>query len=252
MNPRRRRLLADFQKIEEAFAGSPHVWIAKMEGAPPEKYVIVYKTPSLVLNPQGGVDRANEHHLQITLPVGYPREPPLCVMITPIFHPNIDAGAVCFGDHWAAEESLANLIGRIGEMITFQSFNTKSPLNPQAGLWAMQHERQLPLAAINFFSTQVPQIIVTLPNGKQGVFRVGIKGLIVGTKSGPGRVMIAGDAKLSENHCHIAVRFGSVTVRDLESAGGTLVDGASVASKPVVVSPGSLIQVGSVTIKPKR
>jgi ubiquitin-protein ligase len=252
MNPRARRLLADFQKIEEAFAGSPYVWIARMEGSPPEKYLVVYKAPSLSLDAQGAAKRALEHHLQVTLPTGYPREPPHCAMLTPIFHPNIDAGAVCFGDHWAAEESLANLIGRIGEMITYQSYNTKAPLNPQAGLWTREHEKELPLATINFFSPQIPQIIVTLPSGKQGVFRIGIKGLIIGAKSGPGRLAIHGDANLSEDHCHIAPKFGSVTVRDLGSASGTTVDGVPVGPKPVVVSPNSLIQAASVTIKPKR
>jgi len=212
----------------------------------------VYRVPSLKLNPDGRVTPTGEHTMDVSLPVGYPRLPPHCAVVTPVFHPNIDFSAVCFGDHWAAEESLANLIGRIGEMLSFQSYNVKSPLNAQAALWVTERQDSLPLAVINFFASQVTQILVTLPSGKQGVFRVGIKGLVVGTKPGPGRVTISGDPKLSESHCHITSRFGAIMARDLGSETGTLVDGTAIASKPVAVSANSLIQVGSSTIKPMR
>lgn len=252
MNPRTRRLLMDFQKIDEAFAGSSFVWIEKMEGNPPERYRVVYRVPSLKADASGRVTRSNEHVMEVSLPVGYPRQPPHCSMATQIFHPNIDSSAVCFGDFWAAEESLANLIGRIGEMITFQSYNIKSPLNPEAAVWVSRIQDSLPLAVVNFFASRFPQIIVRLSSGKQKICRVGIRGLTVGTRPGPNRLAITGDPRLSESHCQIAPRFGNITVCDFGSQTGTTVDGIPVAAKPVVVSPNSLIQAGSVTIKPKR
>jgi hypothetical protein len=77
------------------------------------------------------------------------RRPPFCRMITPVFHPNIDATKICIGDHWSAGQRLAHLIVRIGEMITYQSYNTKSPLNGEAAAWAEQNQPRLPLENVD-------------------------------------------------------------------------------------------------------
>ena len=66
-------------------------------------------------------------------------------MITPVFHPNIDPQKICIGDHWSAGQSLAQLIVRIGEMLAFQSYNLKSPLNAKAAEWAEKNLSLLPL-----------------------------------------------------------------------------------------------------------
>ena len=65
-------------------------------------------------------------------------------MLTPIFHPNIDPQKICIGDHWSAGQSLMQLIVRIAEMLCYQSYNLKSPLNAQAAAWAEQHLESLP------------------------------------------------------------------------------------------------------------
>ena len=59
-------------------------------------------------------------------------------MLTPIFHPNIAPHAICIGDHWSAGEPLASIMARIGEMIAYQSYNTKSPLNGEAARWVKE------------------------------------------------------------------------------------------------------------------
>ena len=66
-------------------------------------------------------------------------------MLTPVFHPNFDDSSVCIGDFWAASESLDDLIIRIGRMITYQEYNTKSPLNGLAAKWAAQNTHLLPV-----------------------------------------------------------------------------------------------------------
>ena len=66
-----------------------------------------------------------------------------------LYHPNIAPHAICIGDHWSAGESLATLIARIGEIITFQSYNVKSPLNGEAARWAEQNVARLPLQKID-------------------------------------------------------------------------------------------------------
>jgi hypothetical protein len=52
---------------------------------------------------------------------------------------------VCIGDFWAASEGLDDLIIRIGRMITYQEYNTKSPLNGLAAKWAAQNSHLLPI-----------------------------------------------------------------------------------------------------------
>ena len=66
-------------------------------------------------------------------------------MTTPVFHPNIDPQRICIGDHWSAGQSLAELVVRIGQMICYQSYNTKSPLNAAAAAWIEGHLDRLPL-----------------------------------------------------------------------------------------------------------
>jgi hypothetical protein len=56
---------------------------------------------------------------------------------------------VCIGDFWAASEGLDDLIIRIGRMITYQEYNTKSPLNGLAAKWAAQNASLLPIDARN-------------------------------------------------------------------------------------------------------
>ncbi|HZD94119.1 MAG TPA: ubiquitin-conjugating enzyme E2, partial [Candidatus Sulfotelmatobacter sp.] len=87
----------------------------------------------------------NDHLLEVNLSLGYPRRAPQCRMLTPVFHPNFDDSSVCIGDFWAASEGLDDLIIRIGRMISYQEFNTKSPLNGLAAKWAAQNGQLLPV-----------------------------------------------------------------------------------------------------------
>lgn len=145
MTPRIRRLNADYQRILSVFKNHPHVALLKTEGTPPEKYTFEFNVEGLIPQGEDNFTRANTHRAEVFLPVDYPRRPPFCRMITPVFHPNIDPQKICIGDHWSAGESLAHLIVRIGEMICYQSYNVKSPLNGKAAAWAEQNISQLPI-----------------------------------------------------------------------------------------------------------
>src|SRR5215831_17615652 len=86
-------------------------------------------------------------------------------MLTPVFHPNFDDSMVCIGDFRAASEGLDDLIIRIGRMIAYQEYNTKSPLNGLAAKWAAQNSHLLPVdsrpIAPPFKAPQVPAPVVT-------------------------------------------------------------------------------------------
>src|SRR5437667_11193081 len=92
----------------------------------------------------GRVLERDVHLLEVNLTLGYPRRAPQCRMLTPVFHPNFDDSVVCIGDFWAASEGLDQLIIRIGRMISYQEYNTKSPLNGLAAKWAAQNYHPLP------------------------------------------------------------------------------------------------------------
>ncbi|HOX06454.1 MAG TPA: ubiquitin-conjugating enzyme E2 [Planctomycetota bacterium] len=140
---RLRRLMADYKRFTEAFKDHPRISIRSVFGNPPEKYELEYKVKSLVSR-GGNIEIKDSHVVEICLPLGYPRQAPVCRMLTPVFHPNIAPHAICIGDHWAAGEALVHLVVRIGEMLAYQSYNIKSPLNGEAARWADTHRGQLP------------------------------------------------------------------------------------------------------------
>jgi len=112
---------------------------------PPELYRFQYLIRGLYVAPDGAILERNDHLLEVNLSLGYPRRAPQCRMLTPVFHPNFDDSSVCIGDFWAASESLDDLIIRIGRMISYQEYNTKSPLNGLAAKCAAQNSSLLPV-----------------------------------------------------------------------------------------------------------
>lgn len=145
MQVRLRRLQADYEKVQAAFGNHPYIHLTTAEGSPPEKYIFTVKVQGLIPLSDDSFAPGNEHRVEIFLPLDYPRRPPFCRMITPVYHPNIDPQKICIGDHWSAGQTLAQMIVRIAEMICYQSYNLKSPLNAKAAAWAEQNLSQLPL-----------------------------------------------------------------------------------------------------------
>ena len=145
LSPRIRRLKLDQSSLVKRFENWPLIRIVGTAGMPPELYRFQYFIRGLYVAPDGSILERNEHLLEVTLSLGYPRRAPQCRMLTPVFHPNFDDSSVCIGDFWAASESLDDLIIRIGRMISYQEYNTKSPLNGLAAKWAAQNSNLLPV-----------------------------------------------------------------------------------------------------------
>ena len=143
LSPRIRRLKLDHDSLFKRFNGWPLIRIVGTAGMPPELYRFQYLVRELYVAPNGAILERNDHLLEVNLSLGYPRRAPQCRMLTPVFHPNFDDSSVCIGDFWAASESLDDLIIRIGRMISYQEYNTKSPLNGLAAKWAAQKLSQL-------------------------------------------------------------------------------------------------------------
>src|SRR5205085_2978280 len=147
LSPRIRRLKLDHDQMVQKFAGWPLIQITGTAGMPPEVYRFVYNIKGLFVSPTGDIQERAQHYLEVNLSLGYPRRAPQCRMLTPVFHPNFDDSTVCIGDFWAASEGLDDLVIRIGRMIAYQEYNTKSPLNGLAAKWAAQNRHLLPIDA---------------------------------------------------------------------------------------------------------
>jgi ubiquitin-protein ligase len=145
---RLRRLQADYEKVREYINRHSRLQLIQSDGTPPERYQLEYRIRGLRQNADE-LSLVKSHMVEISLPVSYPRMAPQCRMLTPVFHPNIAPHAICIGDHWSPGEPLWSIIARIGEMISYQSYNTKSPLNGEAARWVDEHIDELPLDAVS-------------------------------------------------------------------------------------------------------
>jgi len=143
---RTRRLMADAQAMNDALRHSDVIKILAVEGDPPDVYRLEYLIRSLA----PGEDADDEptprdvHQVEIRLTADYPRISPKCKMLTPVYHPNIDPSHICVGDHWTAGERLVDLVVRIGEMLAYQAYNIRSPLDARAAMWADLNPDKLP------------------------------------------------------------------------------------------------------------
>ena len=148
-SPRVRRLLLDHETLTSRLEAWPLIQITGTAGMPPEIYRFTYNIRGLYVSREGEILERSVHVLEVNLSLGYPRRAPQCRMLTPVFHPNFDDSMVCIGDFWAASEGLDDLIIRIGRMISYQEYNTKSPLNGLAAKWAAQNANLLPIDSRN-------------------------------------------------------------------------------------------------------
>jgi Tfp pilus assembly protein PilF len=137
--------MLDEETLQGLLQNWPLIQITGKAGIPPEIYRFTYNLRGLYVSGAGEILERDSHVLEVNLTLGYPRRAPQCRMLTPVFHPNFDDSMVCIGDFWAASEGLDQLIIRIGRMISYQEYNTKSPLNGLAAKWAAQNSHLLPI-----------------------------------------------------------------------------------------------------------
>jgi len=145
MSLRLKRLASEHKQLTAGYKSHPQICVRPETADPPERYEVDFRVKGLELLPNGELVSRTEHTIEIVLPADYPRRPPMCKMKTSVFHPNIDVWTICTSDHWAAQETLVDLVVRIGQMIAYQSYNTKSPLNADAARWCDENEPRLPV-----------------------------------------------------------------------------------------------------------
>ena len=151
---RLRRLTSDHKNLANYLKRHPRLRLIQAEGDPAERYQIEYRISSL-RQVDDQLTTVKNHIVEIALPRNYPRTPPQCRMLSPVFHPNIAPHAICVGDHWSAGESLQSIVMRIGEILAYQSYNVKSPLNGEAARWVEQHAHRLPLDPVSMILEEI-------------------------------------------------------------------------------------------------
>ena len=160
MNPRVRRLTADSIAMRTEFAGHPNIAVTPIGYEPPESYRIIYRLRGVSLDQKGQPLFIEEFHVLIQLGSTYPREKPLAVMESPIFHPNFGpriGEEICIGDYWSPAQSLVDIVITIGELIQYQRYNTRSPLNAVAARWVASNESVFPVGNVSLFQRE-PEI----------------------------------------------------------------------------------------------
>lgn len=131
---------------------SPYLQI-EAAGDPPERYVVTFHLKGLAKLPGTHFPSVTGiHRMEIYLHADYPRLPPRLTWLTEIFHPNIlpprKNGGVCIGG-WTPAETLAGLCGRIAEMIQYQNYNARDPLDEEAAVWAKANYWDLPVGNLS-------------------------------------------------------------------------------------------------------
>lgn len=114
----------------------------RTEGDPPDTYHLLIAAKGLARGPSGDIAVRGIHRCTAYLHLDYPRRPPVLVWATPIVHPNIlppeRNGGVCIGA-WSAGESLADLVRRVIELVSYRAFNVNDALDIEAADWVRSH-----------------------------------------------------------------------------------------------------------------
>jgi hypothetical protein len=135
--------------VRQSFGNGRIIRLVEALGDPPERYRFELSVGSLVVVNDQVVPKPS-HLVEVYMTLGYPRQAPQCRMLSPVFHPNIAPHAICIGDHWSAGQSLITVVQRIAEMLAYQSYNVKSPLNGAAARWAEENMGRLPVDGRDF------------------------------------------------------------------------------------------------------
>lgn len=139
-SPRERRLNSDFQSVQTLTEEST-IFSFHGSGDPPQKYRLIFKGAGFKRDRKTGLISVSHHHeVLVELGAAYPRMVPNLAWQTPVFHPNIsNNGVVClggYGTHWVPSLTLSEMCTMLWDMIRYKNFDTESPYNREAALWA--------------------------------------------------------------------------------------------------------------------
>jgi ubiquitin-protein ligase len=140
MTPRDRRLVTDLRDMESLAARGGVSF--RTDNNPPEIYHLMLTGLGLALDDRRTVAVRQVHRCDVYLHLDYPRRPPIVTWLTPVFHPNLLGpernGGVCIGS-WSGAESLADLVVRLHDLVTYRAVNPIDALDLEAAVWVREH-----------------------------------------------------------------------------------------------------------------
>lgn len=157
MGPGRlRRLRTEYEGMRDLANRTERIHLLYAEGSAPERYLLRFDCRSLVSIGEDDRPLTRDHHkVEIYLTADFPRFLPLITCQTPIFHPNMDPrdGSVCV--KWFPQQGLADLCIVLARMLQYATYESTSPLNIEAAMWAMRHRDELPIDDREVLTQQV-------------------------------------------------------------------------------------------------
>jgi ubiquitin-protein ligase len=152
--PRSRRLAADAAALEAAFGSHPQVTatLAAAPDGPPDAWRLVFRLRGVRLDARGQPAWADHHSVLLRLVDGYPRRPPVAVMETPLFHPNVGPRIGDEADplvRWSPALSAPEVVCALAAVIQYQRFDPERPRNPVARNWALDNAHIFPVGRID-------------------------------------------------------------------------------------------------------
>jgi ubiquitin-protein ligase len=149
--PRTRRLLAEHDALRSAFAAHPHITVEPIGWHPAERYRVTFEVPGVALDASGQPELVHGHVVSFTAGAQYPREQPVIVAESAIFHPNVESrvgGEIVVSEPWTAARTLTETILLIGAMLQFQRYDLSEPANDVAARWVAENETIFPLGHV--------------------------------------------------------------------------------------------------------
>lgn len=142
-----------YQDLQARFNNDRYISIIPLGDEYSEKYEIKYNIHGVVLEVNGNIEESTEHSILISIPFGFPHFPPSCRPQTSTFHPDFDQAAICIGDFWNKDKTLAELIIHIGRMISGEIHSTENTFNDTAASWYKKNSDKLPFERLSFGPT---------------------------------------------------------------------------------------------------
>ncbi|TWT58173.1 Ubiquitin-conjugating enzyme [Thalassoglobus neptunius] len=146
---RHRRLLADYEAIQQYVNHHSNLQLLEVEGDPPELYRISYRLNSLA-RLVGEIVAVDQQVAEISLPRNYPRVPPKCRILTPIFHPNVKEETLHVDLRWHEHGNLLAVVAIVGQLLQFQELSETNSVNAEAADWVKTNPKGVPTDRVSF------------------------------------------------------------------------------------------------------
>jgi hypothetical protein len=137
------------RQIEEGLALAAQSDLVEIVPLAPDRYILILRCKGLVRGADGAVAEASEFHVGVWFPSDYCRRVNPYEVLTwlepqAIWAPNVRPPLICVGPI-APSTGLCDLIYRVFEIITYESFAAHDALNVDASQWARNHQDLFPV-----------------------------------------------------------------------------------------------------------